>query len=105
MRAEEKQAQSEVGKKASEPVAHERLFKHTRLDNSRNTTVGIAMNGVPGWIVEAAPPGLLLGYCRLSERDASEGLRRIASLIRRARRRRRDNHPGDDELAVRVEQR
>lgn len=51
MRAEEKQAQSEVGKKASEPVAHERLFKHRRLDNSRNTTVGIAMNGISGWIV------------------------------------------------------
>lgn len=54
---------------------------------------------------EAAPPGLLLGYCRLSERDAVEGVRRIASLIRRAGRRREDNHPGDDELAVRAEQR
>jgi GntR family transcriptional regulator/MocR family aminotransferase len=54
---------------------------------------------------EAAPPGLLLGYCRLSERNAVEGVRRIASMIRCGGRRRGDNHPGDDELAIRVDQR
>lgn len=30
---------------------------------------------------DAAPPALLLGYCRLSERDAVEGVRRLAPLI------------------------
>jgi GntR family transcriptional regulator/MocR family aminotransferase len=32
----------------------------------------------------AAPPALLLGYCRLSEKQAIEGVRRLAHLIRRA---------------------
>jgi GntR family transcriptional regulator / MocR family aminotransferase len=34
---------------------------------------------------EAAPPGLLLGYCRLSERDAVEGVRKLASLVKGGR--------------------
>jgi DNA-binding transcriptional MocR family regulator len=34
---------------------------------------------------EAGPPGLLLGYCRLSERDAVEGVRRLVPLVKGGR--------------------
>ena len=48
---------------------------------ARAAAVGVGVYGISRYAIRRGPPGLMLGYSRMSEEEIREGIRRLATAL------------------------